>query len=45
MCDHNILEQSNDVECAGGVVLVEWEKEGTKYLFCTDFREINLISK
>ena len=45
MCDHNVLEWIDDVECAGGVVLVEGVKEGTKYHFCTDFRQINSTSK
>ena len=44
MCDHGVLERSDDVDCAGGVVLVEGQKEGTKYRFCTDFREINVVS-
>lgn len=40
-----MLERSDDVKCAGGVVLVEGQKEGTKYRFCTDFREVNAVSQ
>ena len=43
MCGHGILEQSDDVDCAGGVVLIEGQKEGTKFRSCTDFREINVV--
>ena len=44
MCDNDVLERSDDVITAGGVMLVEGQKEGTRYRFCTDFREINAVS-
>lgn len=44
MCDHGVLERTDDVTCAGGVVLVEGQKEGTRFRFCTDFRDINARS-
>ena len=45
MCKHEVLEHSDEVTCAGGVVLVEGLKEGTKFRFCTDSREINAVSE
>lgn len=45
MVDCGVLERSDDVRCAGGVVLVEGQKEGTKYRLCTDFREVNAVSQ
>ena len=44
MCNNDVLERSDDVMTAGGVVLVEDQKEGTRYRFCTDFHEINAVS-
>ena len=40
-----VVERSADVSCAGGVVLVEGQKEGQKFRFCTDFREINSVAR
>ena len=45
MVEADVLERSDDVKCAGGVVLVEGQKEGTKCRFCTDFREVNAVSQ
>ena len=39
-----VVERSVDVSCAGGVVLVEGQKEGQKFCFCTDFWEINSVA-
>ena len=39
----DVLEQSDDVKCAGGIALVEGQKEGTQYHFCTDFLELNAV--
>ena len=41
MVDADVLEQSDDVKCAGSVVLVEGWKEVTQYYFCTGFHEMN----
>ena len=43
MCETEVLERSTDVACAGGVVLVEGQKEGTQYRLCTDFRDVNAL--
>ena len=45
MVDADVLEWSDDVKCAGGVVLVEGKKEGTQYCFCTNFRKMNAVSQ
>ena len=44
MCRNDVLERSDAVVCTEGVVLVEEQKEGTRFRFYTDFREINAVS-
>ena len=45
MVDADVIEQSDDVKCAGCIVLVEVKKEGTQYHFFTAFRELNTVSQ
>ena len=43
MVDTDVFEWSDDVKCSGGTVLVEGQKEGILYLFCTNFRKLNAV--
>ena len=36
-----VFEHSEDIACTGGAVMVEGQKEGQKYRFCTNFHNIN----
>ena len=43
MYDNDVLEQNDNVVCAGGVVLVKGQKKGTYYCFCTEFCKIDAV--